>query len=419
VLVTEILGALLVGLVACQLGLYLFGSFRRLAHEQQKRCLDLELLRQQVAAAAFKRQQREQESQVWEGCRKFVVRRKVKESEDVYSFYLAPHDRAPLPPFRPGQFLTFRLKVPGQARPIVRCYSLSDSSQPDYYRVTIKRVPAPLGKASCPPGLASNFFHDHVKEGDILDVEAPRGNFELDPANSTPVVLIAGGVGLTPLLCMINALAARGMSRETWLFYGVRNGRDQIMKEHLRQVAQQQPQFRLRVCYSNPTAEDVKGKDYDYGQRVSLDLLKSALPANNYEFYVCGPPGLMASVAQGLKDWGVPEARIFSEAFGPAAAPKAPQPPAATAGAPAACKVAFARSGKSVAWDSAAGNLLNLGRSNGVEIPSGCCVGNCGTCETAVRSGEVRYLSEPGWKAQPGTCLVCVAAPKGDVELDA
>jgi ferredoxin-NADP reductase len=420
VVVTEILGALLVGLVACQLGLYLFSSFRRLVHEQQARRLDLELLRQRVEAAAFQRQQKEEERHVWEGFRKFVVRRKVAESPDVCSFYLAPHDGMPLPPFRPGQFLTFRLKVPGQAKPVVRCYSLSDCSRPDYYRVTIKKMPPPPDKASCRPGLASCFFHDEVKEGDILDVQAPRGNFELDLSRTAPVVLIAGGVGLTPLLCMVNALAARGAARETWLFYGARNRRDQIMAEHLRQLAMQLPWFHLRVCYSNPTADDVKGTDYDCGQRISLELLRAQLPSNNYEFYVCGPPGMMTAICQSLKEWGVPASKVFSEAFGPAAAPKAP-PPASTPGAaaPVACKVAFVRSGKTVPWDSQAGNLLTLARSNGVDIPSGCCVGNCGTCETAVRSGEVRYATEPAWKAQPGTCLVCVAAPKGDLELDA
>jgi ferredoxin len=128
---------------------------------------------------------------------------------------------------------------------------------------------------------------------------------------------------------------------------------------------------------------------------------------------------MMASVSQGLKDWGVPETKIFSEAFGPAAMPKAPAPANAPPGAaPAGPKVGFARSGKSVPWDAQAGSLLGLARANGVEIPSGCCVGNCGTCETAVRSGEVRYVREPAWKTQPGACLVCVAAPKGDVELD-
>ena len=223
-------------------------------------------------------------------------------------------------------------------------------------------------------------------------------------------MLIAGGVGLTPLLCMVNALAARGAARETWLFYGVRNGRDQIMKEHLRQLAQQLPWFHLRVCYSNPTAEDVKGTDYDCGQRISLELLKAQLPSNNYEFYVCGPPGMMTAICQSLKDWGVPETKVFSEAFGPRGRACMPPPTTSAPGkaaAPVASKVAFTRSGKTVPWDSQAGNLLNLARSHGVDIPSGCCVGNCGTCETAMKSGEVRYTTmEPATRAARGRAQV-------------
>jgi ferredoxin-NADP reductase len=290
VLVIEVLGALLIGLVAFQLGLFCLSSFRRLVSEQQKDNLSLQLLRQRVETAAFQRQEKEQQGHLWEGWRKFVVQRKVQECRDTCSFYLAAYDKKPLPPFLPGQYLTFRLPIPGEPRPIVRCYSLSDSPRPEYYRVTIKKVPPPAGKPDCRPGLASSFFHDQLKEGDVLDVQAPRGQFTLDLARPAPVALIAGGVGLTPLLCMANALATRGMSRETWLFYGVRNRGDHVMKDHLRQLARQYPQFHLRVCYSNPTAEDVQGTDYDHGQRVSLDLLKADLPSNNYEFYVCGPP---------------------------------------------------------------------------------------------------------------------------------
>jgi ferredoxin-NADP reductase len=418
VLVLQIVGGLVIGLVVCQLALLLVSSLRRLAYEKQQQRLSLELLRQRVEAAALLRKDKEREQHVWEGYRKFVVERKVEEGPGICSFHLVPHDKKPLPAFSPGQYLTFQLKVPGQARPVIRCYSLSDRPRPDAYRVTIKKVPAPCDKPDCPPGLVSSFFHDQVKVGDLLDVKAPRGQFVLDLTRSTPVVLIAGGIGLTPLLCMANALAARPSPRETWLFYGVRNRREHIMKEHLRQLAQEREKFFLRVCYSDPGAEDVKGRDYDHGRRVSVELLKSELPSNNYEFYVCGPPGMMAAIVGDLKAWGVPETAIFTEAFGPASVPPTATAPAA-APAPPGGKVGFARSGQTIAWDPRAGNLLTLARSHGIDIPSGCCAGNCGTCETAVKSGEVRYLREPGWRPQPGTCLVCVAQPAGDVELDA
>jgi ferredoxin-NADP reductase len=423
VLVIQIAGGLIIGLVVAQLGLLFLSSFRRFAFEKQQQHLTLEHLRQQVAAATAQRQEKEQERPVWEGYRKFVVDRRVEECPGVASFYLVPHDKRPLPSFQPGQYLTFQLKIPGQAKPVIRCYSLSDSSQAAYYRVTIKKIPPPPDKPESPAGLVSSFFHEHLQEGDILDVKAPRGQFFLDLSRSTPVVLIAGGIGLTPLLCMANALAARASLRETWLFYGVRNRREHIMAEHLLRLAQERETFHLRICYSNPAADDIPDRDYQFGQRISLELLKRELPSNNYEFYLCGPPGMMAALSTDLKSWGVPATAIFSEAFGPASLPRPAGPaanaPATPAIAAAAPEVVFAKSAKTLAWDAQAQNLLNLARAHAIDIPSGCCAGNCGTCETAVKSGEVRYLRECGWQAQAGTCLVCVAEPAGDIVLDA
>src|SRR5262245_56360497 len=422
VLLIQLTGGLLIALVACQLAVLVVSSLWRLFDQRQRDRVSLELLRQQVEAAAWQRRAKEQTQHLWEGWRKFVVQRKVEEGCNITSFYLTPHDRKPLPAYAPGQFLTFRLQIPGQARPVIRCYSISDSPHPECYRVTIKKVPPLPDRPDAPPGLVSTFFHDQVKVGDILDVQAPRGQFVLDPARATPVVMIAGGIGLTPLLCMLNALADRNALGETWLFYGVRNGSEHIMKDHLRRLAQEHPRFRLRVCYSRPAEQDVNGKDYDVGHCITLDLLKAQLPSSNYEFYICGPPGMMAALTEGLKAWGVPEAKIFTEAFGPASVPKSAPPAAgavAEAAAPRAAKVTFARSNRTAAWDPQAGNLLSLAQASNVEIPSGCCAGNCGTCETAIKAGTVRYLREPGWKAQAGTCLVCVAAPNGDVELDA
>jgi len=423
VLLVQIAGILIVSLVVGQLLLLLYGSVRRLASEQQMARLRLERLRQEAAAAAVLRQEKEKERHLWEGYRKFVVEGKVGEGAGIASVYLAPHDRKPLPSFQPGQYLTFNLKIPGQDKPVIRCYSLSDSPSASSYRVTIKKIPPPPDKPGSPPGLVSGFFHEQIKEGDILDVQAPRGRFVLDLGRSNAIVLIAGGIGLTPLLSMANWMATQPEAPETWLFYGVRNRREHIMADHLRGLAQARENFHLRVCYSDPTGEDVQGRDYDHAARVSVDLLKHELPSNNYEFYVCGPPGMMASMSQGLKEWGVPETSIFTEAFGPASVPRpakvADSATTASAKSGPGLKIAFARSGKDFVWDAQLQNLLNLASANGIDIPSGCCAGNCGTCETAIKSGQVRYAREPGWQPQAGTCLVCVAEPVGDLVLDA
>ena len=132
-------------------------------------------------------------SAAWSGFRKFRVAKKIMEKGDCCSFYLEPHDGRELPAFLPGQYLTFKLKVPGQPKEVTRCYSLSDSPNPQYYRVTIKRVPPPPKSPELPPGVSSNHFNSNVNEGDILDVKAPSGNFHIDVEAQSPVVLIGGG----------------------------------------------------------------------------------------------------------------------------------------------------------------------------------------------------------------------------------
>jgi ferredoxin-NADP reductase len=360
----------------------------------------------------------------WNGYRKFQVVRKVPESKDICSFYLAPHDRKPLPPYQPGQYLTFQLTLDGKGgpsgKPVIRCYSLSDSPfHKDYYRVSIKRVPPPPNKPEIPPGLISGHFHDAVKEGDILDVKAPSGQFVLDLAKPTPVVLIGGGVGLTPVLSMLNAIVESGSTRETWFFYGARDGGERIMKEHLARVAREHPTVHVQVCFSNPTEKDVAGQDYHHGERVSVDLFKRVLPSSNFEFYICGPPPMMNTITQDLDAWGVPSTRVFFEAFGPATVKKL-APAAAPAGAEApAVEVTFAKSGKTCPWMPNGHSLLEFAEAQGVSIDSGCRAGNCGTCLTAIKSGEVRYTVEHGAKPETGSCLVCIAVPKGPLVLDA
>ncbi|MEE9293206.1 MAG: 2Fe-2S iron-sulfur cluster-binding protein, partial [Acidobacteriota bacterium] len=320
------------------------------------------------------------------------------------------------PSFAPGQFLTFQLKIPGQPRPLVRCYSLSDAPGSGTCRVSIKRVPAPRG-TDHPPGLSSGFFHDAVKEGDILDVKAPAGRFVLDPADDSPVVLIAGGVGITPMLTMLNAVVGAGSRREIWLFYGVRHGGEQIMKEHLRNIARDHANVRMQVCYSSPREGDAADHDYQHAGRISIDLLRRLLPSNNYDFYVCGPPPLMDSVIGGLGEWGVPKGRVHFEKFGPGPPKKKPLRPAAAVGGPG-IEVVFMRSGVKAAWAPATGTLLDLARAQGIAIESGCERGDCGTCQTAIRKGRVKYEENPAFDCEPGTCLVCCAVPEGPLELD-
>src|SRR5580658_831725 len=250
------------------------GTFRRLIFEGGQQALARERLRQEIKAAKLRCQEAEQLKLTWNGCRKFGVVKKVVECEDVASIYLAPHDNRPLPPFKPGQYITFQVNIAGQSKPVVRCYSLSDSHRHDCYRVTIKKALPPPDALDGKPGLVSSYFYDTVREGDILDVKAPNGHFFMDMAEARPAVLISGGIGITPMVSMLNAIIDSGAKTEVWFFFGARSSKDHIFKEYLEKVAAQHDNLRLNICYSRPEKTDVKGRDYQHQGRVTVDLFK-------------------------------------------------------------------------------------------------------------------------------------------------
>jgi hypothetical protein len=394
--------------------------FRATAERAQNR-VALEKLRAQLLETKLRSREAGQAQLGWNGLRKFTVAKKNPECDDVCAFYLKPHDGRELPAFKPGQYLTFQLDLPGRDKPLVRCYSLSDGPhRKDYYRVTIKKEKSPPDKPDLPPGAASSYFCDIVKEGDILNVKAPTGHFCLDVAKTNPVVLIAGGVGITPMLSMAGAIAASGSKREAWFFFGVRNRREHIHKAELEKLAVENENIHLHVSYSKPGEKDVKGRDFHHEGRVSIELLKELLPSNNFEYYLCGSGAFMKSLTDGLEAWGVPDKDVFFEAFGPATVKKKAAAPTAEETAHLAkINVTFSRSGKTVRWEPSAGNLLDFAHSHGVKIDSGCCAGGCGSCVVAIKSGSVDYLKKPDAEPEAGSCLTCVCRPKSELVLDA
>jgi ferredoxin-NADP reductase len=357
--------------------------------------------------------------------RKFRVDRKVMEDacSSICSFFLVPEDGKPLPPFLPGQFLTFRLDLPaatGGTEQVIRCYSLSDAPHPDCYRVSIKREPSPLG-SNVPPGRSSNHFHDQVKIGSILQVRAPSGHFHIDRSDD-PLVLIGGGIGITPMLSMLNWCLVSQPGREVWLFYGVRNGREVVTKSYLEVLALSHTNFHLRMCFSAPQPEDVAGRDYHHQGRIDINLLCIQLPAKLYHFYICGPTSMLESLVPALEDWKVPDTHIHFEAFGPASIKRRSAKDSVTDAQSEAVAndifVNFALSGKQLQWPPFAGSLLELAESQGLSVNSGCRAGGCGSCQTKILSGEVAYHQPPDYDPEPGTCLLCVCSPKTSVTLE-
>ncbi len=360
----------------------------------------------------------------WNGFREFIAHR--KEGEDVNnticSFYLVPADGKPLSIFKPGQFLTFKLQIEDpnkhKQKSVVRCYSLSDAPRSGHYRVSIKLIPAPASLPDVPPGVSSGFFHDHVREGDQLLLKAPSGHFHLMEDSSLPIVLIGGGIGITPMLSILNTVLESGVSREMWLYYGVRNGDEHIMKEHLEALARTHDNFHLHICYSSPNENDVEGADYQHNSRVGIPLLRATLKLMRYQFYVCGPRPMMENLIPGLEEWGVDSDDIYYESFGPASLIKHKKvEPEATSTQP--INVTFSQTGKSIPWDFAADSLLEFAEANDIDRDSGCRAGSCGSCQTAVNAGEVEYNQEPDADVMPGYCLLCICKPKNNLTLDA
>lgn len=359
----------------------------------------------------------------WDGWREFkVVQRSLEDAARTQcSFYLRPVDGQPLPPFRPGQFLTFSLDVgagSGGARTITRCYSLSDGPEPAHYRVTIKRVPAPRDHPEFPPGVSSNHFHDHVRVGDILRVKAPSGHFSLDADASVPVVLIAGGIGITPMMSMLRWCIANQPRRAVHLYYGLRNGDEHAFKSQLEALAASHAALRLHVVYSRPAAADVQGRDDRHAGHVDVELLRRTLPHGRHSFYVCGPPALMQTLVPAIAAWGVPVADIHYEAFGPASV-KLPGEPAAPPAAGTGVEVKFQRSGRTLTWDGRDASLLDFAERHGLEVESGCRAGGCGSCETRVLEGSVQYEHTPDHDVAAAHCLLCVGRPAAPLVLEA
>lgn len=413
------LGFALIGLVVGRLVLSIVAAIRRARAEAEQRALDVARLQEELAAARELRRRAAEEPLSWNGFRKFVVSRKTVESPTVCSFHLKPHDAKPLPPFKPGQYLTFRLPNTRGNTQLIRCYSLSDRPHSDHYRVSIKRALPPAGPVAVPAGLTSGLFHDVIQEGDLLDLRAPAGNFCLEPAESDPVVLIGGGIGVTPVFSMLATLLHQQSRRTVWFFYGVRNRREQLFAAELEALARDNPHITLRLCYSQPDPGDRPGVDYQLQGRVTMEVLKRELPSSNFRFYYCGPGPMMEALTNGLKAWGVPDSHLHFEAFGPMSVKRVSQTPGTAAAQPTTHLVTFRKSARSLPWDGVHATLLDLAEHAGIALPSGCRAGNCGTCAVALQWGEVSYIQPPGSPPEARTCLTCIARPKGDVVLEA
>jgi len=343
----------------------------------------------------------------WKDWRNFVVVRKVKESEEITSFYLQPEDQGVIPNYQPGQFLTIKLDIPGQIKPIIRTYSLSDYAEPcTYYRLSIKRELPPAG-SDFMPGLASNFMHDHIQEGSVIPAKPPTGRFVLDIQKSLPAVLISNGVGITPMISMAKA-AIRNPDRSIWFVHGAKNGQFHAFRDEVTVIAQQHPNLNIHFAYSRPQTEDT-GYYHSTGY-VDANLIQS-LVQRPAEYFLCGSPAFMQSLREGLQAAGVSESQIFFESFTKGSS-KMPEAPIVVGNASNQAEILFAESGKTATWQSGDGSLLEFAEANNLEPAYSCRQGICGTCVCRILDGEVEYQQPPVATVDEGSVLICISRPK-------
>ena len=351
----------------------------------------------------------------WPGFRSLRVARADRESASVISLSLEQMDGSPLPAALPGQFLVLRLHIKPEGPPIIRNYSLSGPPGANAYRVSIKLEVN---------GAASTYVHNHVNAGEVLEVSAPRGAFTLRPGDG-PVVLMSAGIGATPVLAMLYALAGAGSSREVWWLHGTRNRHEHTIAKESRGLVHKLAHGQSHIVYSKPEPEDHLGLDYDSTGHLSIGLLDQLGVTRNSDFYLCGPPSFLRDFDAGLRAWGADSKRIHAELFGPGEsltpgiAPSArpsPHPPQGPPGQ--GPQISFTRSGLAVPWDRRFRSLLEFAEACDVPVRWACRTGVCRTCESALIGGAVDYDPAPLEVPASGSLLLCCARPSGDVEID-
>jgi ferredoxin-NADP reductase/MOSC domain-containing protein YiiM len=357
----------------------------------------------------------EEEAPAWPGFRQTRVAQIRKESASVTSFVLVPLDGQPLPVFQAGQFVVLRLLVDPGKPPVLRSYSLSDLPASDHFRVSVK---------SESNGIGSSFLCNRAREGDLLDVSAPRGSFTLRPSQS-PVVLLSAGVGATPVMSMLHSLAAERSQREIWWIYGARNRDDHPFAEESRALLKQLSRGRGYIVYSRPAAIDRAGADFDAPGHIDTALLERIGVSQGSDFYLCGPSSFLQNMRDGLRNWGVLAGNVHTEIFGSleaitpgmAQAEHTPHPPQGPPGS--GPSVSFARSGITTAWDPRYQSLLELAEACDVPVRWSCRTGVCHTCMTGLIGGSINYNPEPLERPAPGNVLMCCSRPDVNIILDA
>jgi len=338
----------------------------------------------------------------------------LHESSNVTSLVLEPLDSKPLTTALAGQFIVLRLRPGPNESALLRSYSLSGAPSEDRYRISVKREPH---------GAAGAYIDTQVQAGDILDVSAPRGSFTLWQ-NERPVVLVSAGIGATPVVAMLHALAAEQTRREIWWIHGARNSSEHSFAAEVRELLTTLPASRSHICYSAPKPTDRPTVDFDRVGRMGVQMFEEMGVPPDADFYICGPAAFMSGLVDGLAGWGVAHDRLHTENFGSgpsmtpgiAALPQwPPHPPGGSCGGRPACILYAQQSLRPLGF-----RLPQPARTGrGVRCAGTLVVrGVCHNCETGLISGSVIYQPDPVEPPAAGNLLICCSQPQGDIALD-
>jgi ferredoxin-NADP reductase/ferredoxin len=350
------------------------------------------------------------------GFHRLAVTSVDRESADVLSLTMQSPDGQPLPAAQPGQYIVLRLQAAATGAPIFRSYSLSGPLSARRYRISVK---IELG------GVAGTWLRDRLRAGDTLDASSPRGAFILQEADR-PVVLLSAGIGATPVLAMLHALAATRSARQVLWLHAARDREHHAFAAEVRRLMLTLPHGRSYVCYSKPASSDRLGVDFDAAGHLSRSVLEDVGIPREADIYLCGPAAFMSDMKAALAGYGVPAERIHIEIFnggesrspGVVGAPKLnPHPPEGdTTSGPL---VSFARSGIAAHWNASVyQSILELAEACDVPVRWACRSGVCHNCESGLVSGAVAYGPEPLDKPAEGNILVCCSQPNRDVVID-
>jgi len=333
----------------------------------------------------------------------------VDESASIRSFHLQPADGAGLLPHLAGQHLPIRLQPDGAEKPVIRTYTLSAAPSDGIYRISVRR-----------DGLVSSHLHDSLRVGDTIEARAPAGAFTIDARATRPAVMLAGGVGITPLLAMLRHVVYEGVRKQrirpVTIFQAARTKKDRAFDRELAELVTAAQGAVKIVRLLSDTQEAEPERDYDVSGRLDMSVLSRFLPFGDYDFFLCGPPSFTQALYDGLRGFNIADDRIHAEAFGPSSlqrtAPasltkEAPKPQPATKSVP----VAFVESLKEARWTPGSGTLLELAEARGLEPEFSCREGHCGTCRTKLLKGRVAYVREPQAALEEGEILLCSTVP--------